>query len=317
MTDSKSMQEWVEEYLTYRRKLGFQLRIEGMQLLQFAKYVDGLEYCGPVTTELALKWATLPKGTSRLYWARRLEVVRCFTRYQSIFDPKTEIPASHILGPAHRRSQPYIYSDTEIAQLMEVAGNLAPSNGIRPRTYRTLIGLLACTGLRISEALKLTRDDVDRKRGLLRIVETKFRKTRIVPLHDSTIEQLSKYTRFRDRYLPMAQSKAFFLAERGTSLKYSTVRTTFRKILQRVTNNTTKDGRLPRLHDLRHTFVCRRLLQWYRDGVDVNHSISALSVYLGHAKVTDTYWYVTGIPELLSESAKQFEAFGESRGENQ
>lgn len=311
MTQSKTMLEWVEEYLLYRRKLGVQLQIEGKQLIRFAEYVDGLGSHGPLTVDLALHWARLPKDASPLHWARRLEVVRCFAKYLAIFDPETEIPPSKILGPAHRRPQPYIFSDTEISRLMEAAGKLTPANGLRPRTYTTLMGLLACTGLRISEALRLICDDVDFERGLLRIVETKFRKSRMVPLHASTVDVLRRYAQFRDQYRPTAESQAFLLAERGTALNYSTVRITFRKLWSNLTAKTDEGRPLPRLHDLRHTFVCQRLLRWYRDGVDIDHSISVLSVYLGHAKITDTYWYVTGTPELLSASARRFEAFVE------
>lgn len=317
MTPSKTMLEWVEEYLHYRRKLGFQLRTEGKQLVRFGKYVDELGYRGPLTVDLALAWARLPKNVSPLYRARRLEGVRGLAKYLAIFDPQTEIPPNRILGPAHRRPYPYIFSDTEIRLLMETAANLAPTNGLRLRTYSTLIGLLACTGLRISEALKLTCDDVDLDHGMLRIVETKFRKSRIVPVHTSTVDVLRQYARFRDRYCSDTETTAFFLAERGTALNYSTVRTTFRNLCTSLSRVISEHRPLPRLHDLRHTFVCRRLLGWYRDSIDIDHSISALSVYLGHAKVTDTYWYITGIPELLSISAKRFEAFVEpNQGEN-
>jgi integrase len=146
MSVAKRMVTLVQEYLDYRRKLGFQLRIEGQLLLRFAEYADQLGHQGPITTELALQWARLPEGTSRLYQARRLEVVRCFAKYRAIFDPETEVPPDRLLGKAHRRTQPHVYSDAEIQDLMAAAGRLPPTDGLRCRTYRTLFGPLASTG---------------------------------------------------------------------------------------------------------------------------------------------------------------------------
>jgi integrase len=309
-----TMVSLAEEYLAYRRNLGAQLRIEGQELLRFARWADQSGHSGPITTELALRWAALPQDRTQLYRARRLEVVRCFARYRAIFDPRTEIPPDRLLGPAHCRTAPYIYSARQIAEMLTAANALAPPNGLRPQTYRMLLGLLACTGLRISEALKLTRDDVDLQQGLLTIGRSKFHKSRLVPLHPSTAAVLRQYAGFRDHYHPLMQSKAFFLSESGKPLAYSTVRITFRRICRRLGWKPGPTGREPRIHDLRHTFVCRRVLAWYEAGADVEHSIAALSTYLGHRKVTDTYWYLTGIPELMAVAAQHFERFARSGG---
>jgi integrase len=315
MTVSKTMVEKVEEYLSLRRKLGYQLRIEGQQLLRFAKYVDELGYRGPITTDLALNWARLPKEAAPLCWARRLEVVRCFAKHRAIYEPETEIPPHGILGPAHRRPHPYIYSDKEISALLQAAMGLSPMGGLRPRTYATLFGLLACTGLRISEALRLRCKDVDLQEGVIRIVESKFQKTRLVPLHPSAVTKLGEYARFRDSCLPVNHAEPFFANERGSALPLSTVHSTFSSLRCLLGWRNPTARHLPRIHDLRHTFVCRRLLKWYEEGTDINHAILDLSTYLGHAKVTDTYWYITGIPELLSQIALRFELFaGSERG---
>ena len=167
MSEPTLMVRLVEEYLDYRRRLGFQLHIVGQMLLEFARYADRVGHSGPLTTELAVRWARLPAGASPLYQARRLEVVRCFARHRAIFDPATEIPPERLLGSAHRRTDPYIYSEAELSTLLAAAGRLSSRTGLRPQTYATLIGLIICTGLRISEALKLSRGDVDWGHGTL------------------------------------------------------------------------------------------------------------------------------------------------------
>jgi integrase len=170
-----------------------------------------------------------------------------------------------------------------------------------------LIGLLICTGLRISEALKMSRGDVDWGHGWLMIRESKFHKSRLVPLHPTAVPALRVYARDRDLLHPIARTESFFVSDRGAALPYSTVRQTFRKLCAHLPAPRRPDGRAPRIHDIRHTFACRRLLHWYADGVDLDHAVAALSTYLGHAKVSDTYWYLTGIPELLDLAAGRFE----------
>ena len=308
MNNSKTMHDRVQVYLAERRKLGFVLRGEGCFLRQFAHYADLRRHQGPITLELALEWAAQRKDSQPLSWARRLEIVRCFSKHEAIYDSRTQVPPRNIFGPAHRRPQPYVYSNDEIRGLIRTASALSPHHGLRPRTYVTLLGLLACTGLRISEALNLTNNDVDLVQGILTIREGKFHKSRLVPLHSSATLVLRRYARFRNRYLPHPESQAFFLSESGQPLPYSTVRTTFQILCLRLGWDPQPDGRRPRIHDLRHTFVCKRILQWYQHGADVDHLISALSVYLGHAKVTDTFWYLTGTPELLAVASQRFQA---------
>lgn len=309
MNHPRTMSARVEEYLAYRRNLGFQLQSEGVLLRQFARYADGEGHRGPLTTDLALRWARLPVTRTPLYWARRLEVVRCFARHLAISDPRTEIPAKGLLGPAHRRTPPHIYSEAEISALLVGARQLSSANGLRPLTYATLIGLLAAAGLRISEALRLTRADLDPGRGILVIRESKFHKSRLVPLHPTTVRALLDYGRLRDQVHPHPATDTFFVTSRGTPLRYSTVRHTFRKLCGHHRIAGSNSGRAPRLHDLRHTFACRRLLRWYEEGIDVEHAVAYLSTYLGHAKVSDTYWYLTATPELLEQAAARFEPF--------
>jgi site-specific recombinase XerD len=307
MTQRATMTAKVDAYLSFRRSLGFQLRIEGAMLRQFAAYADAARHRGPLTTELALKWARATPSTDRLYWARRLEVVRCFARYLAATEPGTEIPARGLLGAAHRRNQPHIFSSGELTALMVAAGRLSPPDGLRPHTYQTLLGLLAAAGLRISEALCLACPDVDLEHGRLTIRETKFRKTRWVPLHPSATVALHRYSEFRNRLAPRTSSNRFFVNHLGLGLPYSTVQTVFSKLCTGL--GITGGRRRPHLHDMRHTFACRRVETWAEAGVDLAHAVAALSVYLGHAKVSDTYWYLTATPDLLGRAAARFEIF--------
>jgi integrase len=301
-----------KEYLAYRKGLGFQLASTEPLLLQFAEYADRTGHRGPLTTELAVRWAKLPEAGSPGYLARRLDVVRGFARHRAITDPRTEIPPPRLLGATYRRRTPRIYSEAELSALVAAARSLTPSTSLRPHTYATLFGLLACTGLRVSEAVKLTRDDIDWRQGLLTIRQTKFRKSRLVPLHATTFGALRDYAARRDRLYPTPVTEAFFLTSRGTPLARSSAGVTFWELRKRLGWAGGRDRTKPRIHDLRHTFACRRLQRWYAEGVDVDHAIAALSTYLGHATVRDTYWYLTGTPELLGLATARFEQFASS-----
>lgn len=321
MRQRSSMVQLAREYLAYRRDLGFELDMPGKYVLQFATYVDRTKYRGPLTIALALRWAQLPKGTTLVYRAQRLAAIRSFAKYCAVFDPATEIPPPGLLGPAHFRTTPYIYSEAELSVLLATARNLPPPRNtflpgkeLRPHTYVTFFGLLACTGMRVSEALKLTRTDVDWDQGVLTIRMTKFRKSRLVPMHSSTILAMRRYAELRDRILPLAMSDAFFVSTRGTALSYSVAETTFIRYLRpQLSWSPQTGGRAPRIHDFRHTFACRRLLQWCKEGANIDHCIAALSTYLGHVEVRDTYWYLTGVPELFALVAARFEQFALSQ----
>jgi integrase len=307
MIASPTMVALVEEYLAQRRSLGFALRIEGQQLLSFARFADSIGHRGPLTVDLVLQWAMLPSKRWRQFPARRLDCIRPFVLYRAGVDSNTEVPGRDLLGPARRRPCHHIYADEEIAALVAEARKLAPANTLRPATYATLFGLLAASGLRVSEALRLPRTEVDLAGGVLTIRATKFRKSRLVPLHSTTTEALRSYARYRDHEVPQPMASAFFISMHGTSLAYSTVRTVFRRLC----NGLGWENRAPRprIHDLRHTFACRRLQRWYEEGVDVAPRVAALATYLGHVKITDTYWYLTGTPELLAIAAQRFETF--------
>jgi integrase len=301
MKTADSMIAQVEDYLRYRRSLGYALRIEGGMLLNFARFADQSGHHGPLTRDLAIRWARLPVDADRLYWARRIEVLIGFARYRQIFDPQTQIPPRHLFGPAHRRRTPYIYSCDQLQALVAAGCQMSPPNGLRPLTYATLFGLLSCTGLRISEALRLRIDDIDLKQAVITVKESK-RRSRLVPLHPSAITPLQKYAARRTKCFPQACS--FFVNNSGDRLPYSTVRNAFRKLTLQLA--WLADGKRPRLHDLRHTFACRVLLKWRCRRNGQEDRIDWLSRYLGHERVSDTYWYLSATPQLFAATARQF-----------
>lgn len=312
MNPSPTMTEFAQVYLDYRRHLGFDLKTVGQLLLQFAEYADQTGHDGPVTAELAIGWAALAESASGAHRAYRLSVVRNFAQYRALFDPQTEIPPSDVFGPRYRRKAPYIFSATELADFLKAAKRLPPEGSLRPETFATFFGLLICTGLRCREARCLTRADVDFQQRLLRIRQTKFRKSRLVPLHESTVQALKSYAKLRDDFYPLPQTDAFFVSLRGTLLAYPTVHWAFDRLRQSLTWRTDGQARLPRLHDFRHTFACQRLLDWYCQGVDVHHAVALLATYLGHVDINYTYWYLTGTPELLERAGTRFEQFAPS-----
>ena len=295
------MQGRVRAYLAQRRALGYRLRIEGLLLLNFARFADRSGHSGPLTKDLMLRWATLPTQADPLYKSRRLEIVGTFAKHQVMLEPLTDLPPRHVLGPAHRRKPAHIFTTSQIQQLMARAGR--KPGKLRSHTYRTLIGLLACTGLRISEALALHLENVDLEQGVLTIRESKYRLTRLVPVHPSALAALKRYHRKRQQLYP--QAGTFFLSEAGNRLAYSTVRTTFQNLATGILP--TSGRRHVRLHDLRHTFACRVLLRWERSKRRALGRLAILSRYLGHARVTDTYWYLTATPALLAQAGRGFQ----------
>lgn len=298
-----------KDYLEHRRALGFALDEGGKLLMKFARFADRSGHRGPLTTDLALRWASLPKTASPRYRATRLSIIRSFARYLAAQDGQSDIPDHRLLSKNYYRMQPHIYSESQIRELILAAAKLKPTYRLRPLTYSTLFGLLASTGLRISEALKLKKKHIDLEQRVMRIERTKFRKSRLVPFHPTTGQAMRRYASERDRDWPGRDSDAFFVSGRGRALPYPTVQYTFRRL--RAQLGWCGNGTLPRprIQDLRHTFACTRLLRWYQQGIDVDHAIAALSTYLGHGKVTDTYWYLTGTPQLLSIAGERFERF--------
>jgi integrase len=297
-----TLRDALREYIAIRRALGTKLKEPAVTLGYF---LDFLERHGSevITSELALRWAMQPKLVQRATWARRLSMVRRFAAWLSAFDPQHEVPPARLLDARRRRKKPHIYTDQEIEKLMIEAARLRSPAGLRSRTYVTLIGLLAATGLRPNEALALNISDVDLKHGILAIRQTKFGKSRFVPIEDSTRAALSSYANRRDKLLPARQTEAFLVSERRTRLQGSAARRTFARLSSAVGLRPAMEDRRvghgPRLQDFRHRFATRRIMEWYRSGLDVEREMPKLATYLGHVDVGHTYWYIDALPELL------------------
>jgi integrase len=306
MNAAETMTTRVEAYLRQRRQAGFALRIEGAQLLRFAHFADRAGHRGALTMKLAVQWATASRQQKRLTAARRIEVLRPFARYCQQFDPATQIPPRGLFGRAHRRLTPHIFTDTEIQALLAACAQLHPPGGLRGASCAAIFGLIASTGLRISEATGLQRADVDLNCGLLHIQHAKFGKSRWVPLHPTTSEALHRYAQQRDREPLSTETAAFFAFDHGRPATIDSLEYAFRLLRDQLNWHSRGGYPAPRIHDLRHTFICRRLERWSAQGVDTDRHILALSTYVGHTKVTDTYWYLTATPELLAIAAQRF-----------
>jgi len=287
----------LERYLKLRRQLGYKLRVTEILLRHFVRFAEA-EAAPFITAKLALGWAAQPhlKPVQR---GNRLGMVRRFAKYVSARDARTEVPAQKLL-PCHiRRRPPHLYREQEVLQLIVAARRIAPGDKLKGATLGTLLGLLATTGMRVGEALALDREDVDLKRNLLIIRRAKGNKSRWVPVHPSTRQVLEDYARLRDGHVPQPASPGFFLWEGGARLLHCTVHRWFLLVAAQTGLRQPGDRCGPRIHDLRHYFAVRTLLNWYRTGTDVEAHLPELATYLGHVHVRDSYWYLSATPELL------------------
>ena len=292
----------VRDYLQMRRALGFKLRREGQLLLQLAAYLEqaGAQH---LTTELALRWAQLPQNVAPINWAQRLGAARGFATYLKTIDPATEIPARGLLPASAPRPTPYLWSATDVARLLQATRELQPP--LRAATHETLFGLIASSGLRLGEALGLSRDGADLGEGVLTIREAKFGHTRLVPLHQTVTDALARYAQCRDRLCPQPRSTTFFVSSVGTALRDHAVHRTFNQLTTALGLRTATTR--PRIHDLRHSFAVRTLINWHRAEVDIESRMSVLSTYLGHINPAGTYWYLSASPELMGLAAARLD----------
>ena len=294
----------VEAYLETRRALGFKLEAPGRLLADFTAFAAraGVE---TVTVEVALAWTSLPTAASPVWLNQRLGVVRQFARYLATVDPHAEVPPTDLLPGRARRATPYLYSDADIAALITAARTL--SGPLRGATFATLIRLLAATGMRGGEAMRLDRTDIEVDQRHLIVRQTEFGKSRRLPLHVSTLDALREYGLQRDRCCPSPRTASFFVSSTGARLTHATVQPVFRRLLHEAGVGERVAGSRPRIHDMRHSFAVTTLLAWYRDGHDVAARMPALATYLGHVDPAATYWYLTGAPELLALAAVRLE----------
>jgi integrase/recombinase XerD len=307
MTDFSSA---AADYLATRRAMGYKLAYQGQMVGQFAAYLDSVG-AQHLTIAHALAWAKQPADAAPVWWAVRLGTARGFARFLSALDPATEVPPVGLLPEPSHRIVPYIYSDEDIALLRQAAGRLRPEH--RADTYQTLIGLIAVTGMRVGESVRLDRGDVDFGEGLLTIRNTKFGKSRQLPLHPTTVEALTAYARRRDERRRKPKSSSFFTSSIGTRLLRDNVCTVFPRLVREVGLRSPNRLRPPRLHDMRHSFAVKTLVSCYRNGRDVERRLPLLSTWLGHTTPRDTYWYLSAVPELLELIADRLDAAGEVR----
>jgi integrase/recombinase XerD len=305
MSTRRSLRIELDHYLSLRRALGFKLHAAGRLLGQFVDYLEEHGVHTP-TTEAALAWATLPEGASCSWRAIRLSAVRGFTAYLHSIDPSVEIPPGGLIRHGPDRATPYLYSEAEILALLRAAAGLRPA--LRAATYQTLIGLLAVTGLRVGEVIALDSGNLDLERELLLVRHTKFDKSRLVPLHPSTIGALRCYTDLRNQAHPRPASPALLVSTTGTRLLHSNIGLTFNRLAAQAGITRRSASCRPRIHDLRHGFAVATVLHWYREDADVGAMMPILSTYLGHTDPKHTYWYLSAAPELMALAGRRLDA---------
>lgn len=307
-----TLREDVADYLATRRAMGF--KVEGLSKL-LTNFVTFCEARGAVRVqnEVALEWAATPikvPVTDALF-ARRMDAVRVFARFHHALDPDTQIPPERICRRRYQPKEPNVLDQEQIVALLSAADTLSPQ--FRAMTWRTLIGLLATTGMRPGEACRLVLDDVDLANGVLRIVETKFGKSRLVFLHPSTVTVLNSYLQARNERIGTNASAcpALFGNTRGGALDPDKLGATFKQVVAVAGVPTRPGHRPPRLYDLRHSFAATTMLEWYRQGRDVQAALPLLSTWLGHVDPASTYWYLHAVPELLAYACGLLDAAGQ------
>ena len=301
-------------YLSTRRSLGFALKSAEKNLRSLARYAKTVHHRGPLTEKLALDWVRLPKKVKPTWWARRLGVVHRFARFWHQFDNRVQVPPSGVFGPEGRRGSVHLYTQNEIGSLLEAASALPPKESLRPATFYTLFGLLACTGLRISEALHLQTGDFDSMAGTLTIRRSKGGRSRYVPLKPSVVARLQDYRLLCQKRHLVAKTTAFFVSDTGKPLSYDQAVRRFRFLRKQLGWT---QFPIPRIHDLRHTFAVNRLISWQRRGdAQVEQKILALATYLGHRNICHTYWYLSAVPELVVLTSKRLGNLSTSEGKS-
>ena len=297
-----ALENHVDDYLRLRRTLGYDLEETGRLLHRFAAELDAAGVTH-ITTQVAVRWALAVKlSAPSSVPATRYRAVRGFARYMAGIDAETEIPPAGLVRRPRSRRSPFIYTDEELLALLAHARAAIPQP-LRAATMQTLIGLLAASGLRVGEALRLDRGDIDWSDGVLHIRQSKFRKSRLVPLSPSVLDALERYAQLRDRLRPTRAGESFFVSLRGTRVIHACVWKTFRALCDGAGIGAGSSVR-PTIHDLRHRFAVRVLLSWYRDGIDVQPRLAWLSTYLGHRHPVSSYWYLSAAPELLAHAAR-------------
>lgn len=314
----ESLADMLNSYLTTREAIGLKDRRHRKLLEDFLQHVSKEQPAGPIPAQLVVDWAcSTPHPDAIASQSFRFRIARAFLIYVKTVVPETEIPPDRYLRAQHRPT-PCLFSLDNILRLIDSAGDLRSRGSLRPHTYRTIIGLLACTGLRASEAVGLRISDVqlDLDPPVLHIFETKFRKSRLVPLHSTTAEVLRHYKKLRSEGRVVQPTAPFFVSAKGAPVPYYTLKNLFARLVKRVGVAAADHQRSPSLHSLRHSFAVQRLTIWYQEGRDVRSLAPNLSVYMGHAHLSASYWYLSASPDLLNAAADRFCVYTRKEGEH-
>lgn len=292
----------LDDYLAFRRSLGYKLERSGQVLASFVDYAEsaGTEH---ISTDLAVSWALLPSNPDSQWRAARLGMVRSFARYLYAIDPANEVPPTGLIPRGRGRPAPYIYSENEVTALMLASRRLR--SAIQAATLEVVIGLLAVSGLRVGEIIRLNNDDVDFCGSMIIVRFSKGGKSRVVPIQESTVEALQSYVFLRDRWFPQMRSESLFVSTVGRRLHTCNLDATFAKVLSLAGLPTRANRHGPRLGDFRHSFAVRTMLEWHMDGIEVAPRLPILSTYLGHVNPASTYWYFSASPELPAAAVQR------------
>jgi integrase len=303
---AKMLAEKVQSHIELRLSLGYEFKKQAATLRAFVRHVESERLGGPLTKAMALDFVLSFTGAANGR-AIRHGVLRRFCEYLAVYDARTAVLDRRALPRSRAIPPPRILSDEEMALLIASCRQISPTIPQRGRTLATLVGLLASTGLRSGEALRLDRADVDLVGGILQIRRTKFRKDRLVPVHTTTLTALRQYVRHRDATFPVAKDCGFFLSLRGNRLSSAGLHVAFNAACKLAGLD---NGKPMRPHDLRHRFVVTRLATWHRENADVQALLPLLATYLGHVRYSDTAYYVTGTADLLGIAADRAFADG-------
>lgn len=298
------MQSLVRQYLAYRRKLGFRLRQAGGSLAHFSRFADRTAPGQPLTVALALRWTHTLDDIHPSTRTAYLRAIRCFARFCVAIDPRTELLPTRLIGPNYIRRAPHIYSADQVRLLMRRAVRLTPTihSPLRPQTFETMIGLVATTGIRLGEMLRLRSDDFDAAAGTLRVPQAKFSPERVLPLHPSTVCALVRYEAQRRRRCPC--SERFFAGPCGRPVPVRTADKQFRELAHGIVANGARP--VVRWTDFRHSFATHWVATWSRTRAPVGHHLLLLRRYLGHRSFECTWWYVSADPGALKAASQRF-----------
>lgn len=298
----RTISSGIEDFIALRQSYGYKYKHAVPVLRQFGKFCAA-KRCQRLTTATAMEWARGYEADSRSAASQRMRLLRDFATYWKMFDPKTEVPPRELVQKTPRRGHPYIYSAAELRKILAACNDFRAERGrtnpIRQETFHTMFGLMMSTGLRRAEAIDLMRHHVDLDRGTLLIEMTKFRKSRLIPLDKTVVERLRAYAKYRDSVISSPACENFFVMNRGQAVDGDSIYYAFVHASATAGIRSEPSGSGPRLHDLRHTYVVSVILHWLRQKRNIHELMPALSTYLGHAHPSDTYWYLTGVPELM------------------